>query len=170
MERAVPGNVWAGLPGELYRAERGWFATFTYSYICCNNQPPNNLIQGTRGENHLSFQVQWSEVQWLIANVFTARWRGPVEGPDICFEKGRKADNVERQRKAEPGHSLDREARHSHRLQSPRSVSALLYLGHWKSLQGTWEWLTQQVICFGLDSPRSKCWHKVVRAHCLFGR
>lgn len=56
------------------------FATFTRSYFCCNNQPPNNLIPGRRGENHLFFQVQWSKVQWLIVNVFTARWEGPTEG------------------------------------------------------------------------------------------
>lgn len=44
---------------------------------------------------------------------------GPMEGPDICSEKGRKADNAENQRKAERGLWAHKEARHSHRLINP---------------------------------------------------
>lgn len=75
-------------------------------------------------------------MQWLIANVLTAWGGGPVEGPDICFEKGRKADNVERQGKAEPGLWIDREARHSHRLQSPHVSLCFALFRALKALAG----------------------------------
>lgn len=48
------------------RRELSWpytvssFAIFTCSYFGCHNQLQTNLIQGTRGGKHLSFQVQWS--------------------------------------------------------------------------------------------------------------
>lgn len=52
---------------------------FTCSYFCCDKQLQSNLMEGTRGEKHLSFQVQWSKGLWLTANVFTARRQGPAE-------------------------------------------------------------------------------------------
>lgn len=65
--------------------ELGWIPTlipltiFTCNYFCCDKQLQSNLTEGTRGEKHLSFQVQWSEGLWLTTNVFTARRQGPAE-------------------------------------------------------------------------------------------
>lgn len=170
MEKACLGNVWAGLSGEPHWTEQGWFATFTCSYFCCNNQLPNNLIQGTRGENHLSFHVQWSEVQWLIANVFTARWEGLAEGLGICFEKRKKADNVERQRKSEPGLLIDREAKHSHKLQKPTTILCFAFSRALKVIAEDLKVAMWQVICFSLVSPRSQQPDEDTSTYHLFGR
>lgn len=133
------------------------FAIFTCSYFGCHNQLQTNLIQGTRGGKHLSFQVQWSGGLWLTANMFTARRKGPTEqARHLLWEwkegimlghKGRQTQALGRQR-----------SQLSRQDSKPTPVFSAFSLGIRKFCQDTEQ---LKVICHASDSTRSRHWDRL---------